>query len=175
ITKEDLWTKLDQKIRNSINKAQADLKFEIYDDIGLHYEIVQQTFVRAKIKHPVDRGTYVKIYQNLKPQSKAKLLYIKDLHNKVLASLLLICDAKMAYFISHGTILNAHRGATSFLLWNAILYAKDKNLSVDFEGSDLERIEYFYRKFGGELVPYYQIVKTKNMFWKMALTLLNKI
>ena len=159
---QELWTSLDYKRRNAIVKARKDLDVEISSDVKQHYKVVQETFIRAKEFHPVKEETYRAMYEGLKKSGNAEIFCAKDKDQKVHASLLLVWDHSTAYMISHGTIGNAHRGATSLLIWNAIEFAIQKKLDLDFEGSDIKRIESFYRDFGGDLTPYFQVVKVKN-------------
>jgi hypothetical protein len=50
-------------------------------------------------------------------------------------------------------------GANSFLILKTIEFASKVSKGFDFEGSMIKSIERFYRGFGGELTPYYQIWK----------------
>jgi len=175
ISIDDAWKNLEQKKRNGVSKAKNDLVFEEYNNILKHYELVQHSFNRAGEKHNTPVETYHKMYQNLRSYEISKLFCVKDQNGAIQASLLLIRDRTTAYLISHGTILDPHRGATSLLLWQAIVYASEHKLSLDFEGSDLQRIEAFYRDFGGVLTPYYQVIKVKNRLFKALLSFLNKV
>ena len=58
-----------------------------------------------------------------------------------------------------GGISRSNNFAMSYLLWQAILYTKDTlKLNVfDFEGSMIPSIEKYFRKFGGEITPYYSL------------------
>ena len=69
-----------------------------------------------------------------------------------------------------GGISRANNFAMSALLWEAILYSKNelKAQVFDFEGSMIPSIERYFRKFGGELTPYY----TLN---SLLLTIKNKV
>jgi lipid II:glycine glycyltransferase (peptidoglycan interpeptide bridge formation enzyme) len=173
--KEESWANFDQKTRNSIIKASNDLICSEYTDINQHFDIVQGTFHKVKENLIVDVETFTKMYENLHPLSKSFLFCVKDKSDKIHASLLLIRDSKTAYLTSHGFVHNAHRGATSLLIWKAIEYACENQINLDFEGSDLPKIEPFYRGFGGEITPYYQVVRAKNKFWKLIFTLVNKM
>ena len=74
-----------------------------------------------------------------------------------MASLFLVWDEKHAYYIGGGINENS-KGLMSYLLWDAIKFSKEKDLSVfDFEGSDVPSIEQYFRQFGGEITPVYYI------------------
>ncbi|MEJ5363543.1 MAG: hypothetical protein WHS86_00445 [Desulfosoma sp.] len=54
-------------------------------------------------------------------------------------------------------------GAGSLCLWHAIIN-EPKHIQVfDFEGSMLEPVERFFRAFGAEQVPYFQVTRVKNV------------
>ena len=55
------------------------------------------------------------------------------------------------------------------LIWELIKYLSDKTVSYDFEGSMDEGIEYFYRSFGGEQTPFFQVVKYRNRLYELLL------
>ena len=58
-----------------------------------------------------------------------------------------------------GGISRENNFGMSYLLWQALLYTKNiLQLPVfDFEGSMIPSIEKYFRKFGGELIPYYSL------------------
>jgi hypothetical protein len=170
-----LWSSLDHKRRNEIVKARKDLYIEESDDIHQHYFVVLQTFKRAGEHHHVTIETYNSIFVGLNKTGNAKIFCVKDESHNVQASLLFTWDHSTAYLLSHGTIDKAHRGATSLLIWNAIEFTLQKQLDFDFEGSDIQRIEAFYRDFGGELTPYFQVIKVKNPFLRALVYAFKKL
>jgi hypothetical protein len=52
-----------------------------------------------------------------------------------------------------------------FLMWNAISQACENSRIFDFEGSMMEGIERFFRKFGAVPVPYYNIYRNQLPFF----------
>lgn len=53
-------------------------------------------------------------------------------------------------------------GAQAFMIWEAIRQAKHSGAKIfDFEGSMLEGVEEFFRKFGAQPVPYLQIRRNR--------------
>jgi hypothetical protein len=50
-------------------------------------------------------------------------------------------------------------GATAFMIDQIIQKNQEEALLLDFEGSDLENVKYFYQKFSPTIEPYYQIEK----------------
>lgn len=64
-------------------------------------------------------------------------------------------------------------GALALLVWNAIKILKQEGCSFyDFEGSMDKGIEQFFRKFGGNRVPYLLFEKNNSLLWKVKKKLL---
>ena len=57
-------------------------------------------------------------------------------------------------------------GANSLLIWRAIEDSSKHTDAFDFEGSMMEPVERFFRGFGGEPVPYFQLTYSNNMHKK---------
>ena len=86
----------------------------------------------------------------------------KDDSNDCQAAGFFVWDRNTMYYIAGGNDDSDKKGeAMSFLLWNGILLAKEKNLTFDFEGSMVPGIAEFFRSFGSEASTYYQVVKVK--------------
>ncbi|MEI6411552.1 MAG: hypothetical protein WCR52_19340 [Bacteroidota bacterium] len=56
-------------------------------------------------------------------------------------------------------------GAMRYLLDWLIRRYSGSNLVLDFEGSSVPSVEYFYKSFGAELRPFVQVIYVKNRFW----------
>lgn len=50
-------------------------------------------------------------------------------------------------------------GAQSLVIWKAINFASKVSKAFDFEGSNVEEIENFFRQFGGTRVTNYYVIK----------------
>lgn len=74
------------------------------------------------------------------------------------AAAYIIWDENSAYYLMGGGNPELRTsGATSLVMWEAIKFASDVTKHFDFEGSMLEPVERFFRAFGAEQVPYFQI------------------
>lgn len=78
------------------------------------------------------------------------------------------------FFMSHNTIYytiaapteaGKKNAATHLLIDEVIKEFSNKNLTFDFEGSDIKSVAYFYSKFGSERKFYLQITKNNLPFW----------
>ncbi|HTB53108.1 MAG TPA: GNAT family N-acetyltransferase [Ferruginibacter sp.] len=128
------------------------------------------------IKEYADRTPHVKdrhysAFRNVcKLLAEKKMLFVRktvSADNKLLAIALLLKDKKRIYNIM-STVLPAGRKseANHFLFDELIKEFAGKIEIVDFEGSDIERIATFYKKFGAVNEPYYYF-RYNNLPWPL--------
>ncbi len=95
-------------------------------------------------------------------------LYDEERH--LLSARFAVYDDRCAYSLMSAQNKSLHKtGHTEVLIWELIKYLSDKTVSYDFEGSMDEGIEYFYRSFGGEQTPFFQVVKYRNRLYELLL------
>ena len=74
-------------------------------------------------------------------------------------------DKKGAYMILNSTDAEMkNTGCTQYLIKEIILFLKDKTKSFNFEGSMDKKKFNFYNSFGGNISPYYKIVKSNPSY-----------
>jgi hypothetical protein len=97
----------------------------------------------------------------LKENELGELLSLRDEKGEVLAAgLYAIFRNQSYYLISAYDPERSSRGAASRLMWEAILRFQALGVDIfDFEGSMVEGVESFFRKFGAVPVTYFQIIK----------------
>lgn len=93
-------------------------------------------------------------------------------NNLVAACCTLNFKNRMYYPFSCITELGKKMGATAFMINEIIKLHAGQNLVLDFEGSDIESVQYFYGKFKPENEPYFQI--TRRLQLKSAIKSLLK-
>lgn len=84
---------------------------------------------------------------------------IKNQEGELIATSLYLYYHDITYYLHGAYHPSAHNsGAMSFLMWEAIVNAKEEGFKVfDFEGSMIVGIEAFFRKFGAYPVSYLHI------------------
>ncbi|SCX02932.1 Acetyltransferase (GNAT) domain-containing protein [Lachnospiraceae bacterium YSD2013] len=93
-------------------------------------------------------------------RGNGKLFIAADDNNNVHAGAFILYDAERCYYLFGGSDSKYRTsGAQSYILWEAIKYASKVSKAFDFEGSNIEGIENFFRQFGGERVINYNIIK----------------
>lgn len=114
--------------------------------------------------------SFINLCQQL---AKNNQVFIRNVHNvinnELLATSLFVKDEKRIYNISPSTFPNGRtQNANHFLLDELIKEFSGTGFILDFEGSDLQGVERFYKKFGSEMKPYY-FYKWNNLPWPIKL------
>jgi len=153
---EVLYERFKLNHKQSIKKAQQ-LKCAVRRNIDIDEVITLaqeqgKTFSRAK-KEDYDR--FKKLYQQLQAQQKATTYGIYMPSGQLVASGVLFFSHKRAYYILAGNHPNGKTVGASNLLINAFIQDNAGNdLLLDFEGSDIPSLAFFYSRFGATMEMY---------------------
>lgn len=153
-----LWSNLQEKTKiNKGNKSNVTVKWGFNEYLDTYFELNDKSFSSQNINN-FDNKLTKKLLIELNKNNNCIIGIIFDENNKAIGGCVLAYDNKRAYYIMGG-ISRENNFGMSYLLWQAILYTKNTlNLPVfDFEGSMIPSIEKYFRKFGGELTPYYSL------------------
>lgn len=176
-TENELWQNAASPLQRQIKKTQKQnfqLRINQKEDLRALVAIFSQNEDTGKNLTGLGKQHFVPILEKLTKighyfltENKGILLTLADADGKVQAGGIFgLCRKKMTYIA--GGVSPEYRadGLMSRLLWEAILYGKQHNCFIfDFEGSMIEGIETFFRKFGAVPVPYLQIVRNKLPFY----------
>jgi len=161
---QKLWNGLRENIRTDIKKARRTLV--IKDDLPLSalFEMQDKTFSRQKRNHKNNRILLERLDVELISRSARKLLCAVDEQQRIHAAGYFVYDEQSCYYlVGGGDPELRNSGATSLLLWEGIRFATTVSKTFDFEGSQIEDIERFFRAFGGEPTPYYHITRLNSV------------
>jgi len=157
---EEIEKRFHGNLKNDIKNA-LKMGVNIKRDIESlsFFEVINKTFKRQGSKSPFNRNKLMNFIELL---SKKEHFVSFGAYNTV-GELISVCgivsDEKSTYFILNGIDIEKQvRGANALMIMEAIKFSKNRSLQIfDFEGSMLPGVEQFYRRFGGDLVPYYRI------------------
>jgi hypothetical protein len=141
-SEEVLWEGLRGNIRREIRKARK--RVEVSDDLPLDrfHAIWAKTFVRQGLPTP--------------------MLCARDEAGRVHAVSYVVWDNHAAfYLIGGGDPELRTSGASSLLMWESIMLAREITDVFDFEGSMLRPVERFFRAFGGRQIPYLRVSRAR--------------
>ena len=118
---------------------------------------------------PEDYPNFKKLYDLLKSKGQAKTYGIIDSKNKVLASAVFFFSHNRAYYIMVGNHPDGKTIGASHALIDAFI--KDhsgQDLILDFEGSDIRNLAFFYEGFGARF-EIYPVLKINKLPWYVRL------
>ena len=163
---KDVWEGMDATRRRNIRRAEKD---GIYVDSNMDFKemfiLVEKAFERQK-KRVTFRSFAFKYNEVLHKKKQCNSFIARNKNGKAIAGVYIVWDEKRAYYVLGGyDSEESHHGATAIAIWEAIKFIKrELELSqFDFEGSMIQPIEQFFRKFGGRCVPYYSVYYEKPM------------
>jgi hypothetical protein len=156
-TEEALWDGLSGNIRREIRKARR--RVEVREDLGLDrfHAVWAKTFKRQGLPVP-SRALLERVEAACAARGNRAMLFATDESGRVHAVAYTVWDARSAYYLLGGGDPELRTsGASSLLMWEGILRARNVTAAFDFEGTMLRPVERFFRAFGGRQVPYLQV------------------
>jgi hypothetical protein len=97
-------------------------------------------------------------------EGRCRTIGIRDSDGELLSAVFLVWDRHRSYYLLGGFREDEEKAkiarvATTYCLWTAMNFTRETlGLKVfDLEGSMIPGVELFFRKFGGDLTPFYVI------------------
>lgn len=162
---EFLQSQLASSLKRQIKKQEKfKLKIESATDENALIDLIEK---QQAAGHDILGGAkngiplLKKLIKYLLSTSSGELLKVSDENGNILASgFFAYFQSSCLYLIGSYDPTQREKGAMSQLMWHAILQAKGKACTIfDFEGSMIESIEGFFRKFGASPKTYFEISK----------------
>lgn len=158
-SEDELLARMESKLRNVVRKAEKDgMRCELStkdEDKAIAMILESNSMLGSKqqrlLKDRLNQAS-----------SDPNAWFLKAyLEEDMKAAALVYANEGVYYYLFSGfERTQAHNGAGPFLIWEAIKKAKSAGGKIfDFEGSMLPDIERYFRKFGGDLQPYYSVSK----------------
>jgi CelD/BcsL family acetyltransferase involved in cellulose biosynthesis len=160
-SEEELWKGLRGNIRGKIRKARRQLV--VRDDLGVDtfHAVWAKTFARQGLGPPVSLADLERIDAACAARDARAMLFAVDEADRVHAVAYAVWDEHAAfYLLGGGDPELRNSGATSLLVWEFIMRAREVTDVFDFEGSMIEPVERFFRAFGGRQTPYLRVSRT---------------
>ena len=153
-----LWQGLAKSHRRRVKKGRADLT--IRDDLGPEVLLVllEATFDRQGLRSGVDLSTLARAHEAASARGAGRILVAVDERQRPIAGGFFVSDATTTYYLLGGRADGAPDGMP-LVLWEAIGRAAELGTRFDFEGSMIEGIEEFFRRFGARPEPYSSLTK----------------
>lgn len=168
---ERLWGGLADKIRTDIRKASNRSRLIVRDDLDLDAMLAlnRKTFARQNKLLPYSEQLVRRIDQACAARGCRKLLIAVDDQGRHHAGAYIVWDTQCAYYLIGGGDPDLRNsGATSLVLWQAMLDCASVTQAFDFEGSMIESIERFFRGFGARQTPFFTVRKERALMVRLA-------
>lgn len=166
-----LWKGFQENIRGDIKKAINRFNLRVRDDLPLEdfMALNRMTFARQGIAVPYTDEFVYNLDQACADNYARKIFIAEDEQGRHHAGVYIVWDQNSAYYLMGGgdpELRNS--GATSLCMWEAIKFAATVTQRFDFEGSMMEPVEKFFRAFGAQQTPYFNVSKTPSRILKTA-------
>ena len=156
-------------VRNKINKASSFLSVSMDDDPEIVYLQTADVLNRKGIRLSWPEGFFTALDKAVCENAARLILTVKDAEQQVHASSYIIIDKDTAYLMMLGSDPALRQsGAIPLVIYHSILEASKQVNRFDFEGSCMESLFDLFSGFGGEMTPFHNIYRTKNMFWDIV-------
>jgi len=166
---EQLWKDLQQNIRGDIRKAR-EREGVIIREGSLEEFLALNKMVFQRQNRPVPYTTeFVACIDAAASGRNARdCLVAEGPDGKLHAGAYIVRSGNTAYYLLGGgdpELRNS--GATSLVLWEAIIRQPETVGVFDFEGSMIEPIERFFRGFGAVQMPYFRVSRSNSKLFSL--------
>lgn len=153
---ESLYENYRENIQRNIKKANqhgCSIKNDVEIENVIDLAILQMRSQNEESKENIER--FRKLYQLLKTKNMVTTFGVFSTENKLLASAVFFFSHYRAYYILVGNHPEGKTtGASHALIDGFIKDHAEKNILLDFEGSDIPNLAFFYSSFGATLETY---------------------
>jgi hypothetical protein len=157
---EALWDGLRGNIRREVRKAQRSL--QVVEGLGIDrfHHVLSKTYQRQSIPTPHGLPELERLHAATSARDAEAMLFAVDETERVHAAIWVVWDRDAAYYLLAGAEPKLRTsGASSLLMWEAILRAREHTGVFDFHGSMVQPGERVVRSFGGRQVPYLSVTR----------------
>lgn len=155
--------------RNIVKTIQLGCKVRNDISVDAVMRLNEEQLKHISGTKPEDYPSFKKLFSFLKEQGKATSYAITNAQNKILASAIFFFSHNRAYYIMVGNHPDGKTIGASHALIDAFI--KDhagQNLVLDFEGSDIRNLAFFYSGFGAK-EEIYPAIQLNRLPWYIRL------
>ncbi len=133
---------------------------EFSHDVDALIELQRMTFAAQNRQPPYPADFTRRVVERAIAANAGNLMIAKDASGALHSSVFFLYDENVCYYLIGGKNPEFKTdGANDLLLSKGISFAAEVSHAFDFEGSMVEGIEDFFRKFGGEQVINYHVTR----------------
>lgn len=158
---EALYAQYRDNVRRNIKKSQqAKCRYECGIDINDVIYLSQWQMQKVSNLGRDDYDRFLHLYHLLKERNQAIACGVYTPNDQLIASCVYFFSHNRAYYILVGNHPNGRTaGASHFLIDRFIHHYAGTGMTLDFEGSDIRNLAFFYSSFGAqeEIYPAYHV------------------
>jgi GNAT superfamily N-acetyltransferase len=147
------------------NLKRAASLVEVREDIAPSdfYAHHQMTLGKEGKKIRYSHEFFTGLLDAAQAHKAGKTFFAIDAQGHIHAAIFILYDQRSAHYLASSIDPEFRSsGAATLLIKHAIEFAGRVSAKFDFEGSMMRGVETSFRRFGGELVPYYRIWKDRR-------------
>jgi len=158
------WKSLKSSAQRQIKKAEGEFDVEESTDVTSVIRLYRSSLEQKSEGQEADETLLRELHSRVLEHQCGTVLEAKHGAN-VVASLYLVWDHEQMYYLYGGQDAGSKdSGAKTYLFWQALRMASERQLSFNFEGSMIPGVERFFRGFGAVLHTVHFIYKRKFPF-----------
>ncbi len=148
--------------RNIIKAKNLQLFVEKNIPVNSVIELAKEQSTSFSLISNVDYEKFKKLYHHFHQKQQAITYGVYTPHKQLVASCVFFFSHKRAYYILAGNHPNGKTlGASHALIATFIEEHADQDLMLDFEGSDISSLAFFYSSFGAVTEKYVGLMNNK--------------
>lgn len=153
---EELYSQYRDNIRRNIKKAQQlNNRYETGIPVSEVIELSKSQMLGISNLTDQDYNNFASLFAQLQSEKKALACGVYDTNDQLIASCVYVISNNRACYILVGNHPNGRTsGASHFLIDRFIHQHAGQDLLLDFEGSDIRNLAFFYSSFGATLETY---------------------
>jgi hypothetical protein len=162
---DELYKNYRENIQRNIKKAQQ-LGCDTQTNFPVERVIeLSQQQAKNKADHKDDFEKFKALYYSLHEKSQAVTYGVFSAGRELLSSCVFFFSNNRAYYVLVGNHPNGRTAGASHALIDAFIKEHaGKNLKLDFEGSDIRNLAFFYSSFGA-VDEKYAAIRLNNLPW----------
>lgn len=157
---DSLWKNMRKKKRSQIRRAQDVLRPITLQDPDDFYHFYAANIEQRGGKMQYKQELCHRLIEACYKRNRGCVYAAEDKNGALAAAIFCVWDQTAAYYFMTTRAPNAHDGAVSLVLWEAIQDATQRGLIFDFDGLTSKECFAFYSGFGGVLSPRYIVTRT---------------
>jgi hypothetical protein len=162
---DELQKQFSSRVLRNMKKARKN-EVIVQESVNVKefFELNKATFRRQGLQVPYSWSVVEKLFNEGKKRQKVRIFTAYASDKKAAASVFLVESNQTVYYLMGGISEEyKHTESNTLLFYEVIKQMFNEGKSeFNFEGSMIQPVEAYFRSFGAEQIPYYQIAQTPS-------------